>query len=597
MPAEPDVRRLSRRIGLVSGGVLVLAVVVLGELAAGVADRALVTAARWRLSMNAEAVRPEAEAVLVAADEARPAAFEALVAAAAGRDAVRVTLFDRGGAVLADSADRADPTAKQGEPEEVAAARSGRFGFAVRELPSRGHRGAYVATQVRRGSDLLGVLRVSDESDLIDGPRTSIRVAQLACIAIGGLLIALATSRLVRPYARGIERITATARALARGDFDHELTGEDVAPFQELDAALGAVAHAGRERAEAGASDRHKVVAILGAMVEGVLAVDAEQRILLVNGAAARILQLSSSRPDGKPVSEVTRVPEITAILASVLAGGTTEHGELRVVGPPRDRWVELHATPLRAHDGAAGGAVLVLHDVTDLRRLEAVRRDFVANVSHELKTPITAIRGLIETCLDDPAMDQATRERFLARSREQALRLSTLVTDLLTLSRVESGEPVREPLRIDLRAPVGDAVAALRALAEDKGITIDCRLDQEPVLVLGDGELLRLVATNLLDNAVKYTPRGGHVAVRVDRTATHARLEVEDDGIGIEPKHVDRIFQRFYRVDKARSRELGGTGLGLSIVRHVCLVHGGDVGVDSTLGRGSTFRVRIPLV
>lgn len=589
-------RRLRRRIGLVSGAVLVLAVVVLGELAAGVAESALVIAARSRLAVNADAILPEADAVLVAADAARPAAFDALVAAATGRDAVRVTVFDRNGAVLADSAERVGLAANESEREEVIAARSERFGFAVREVPRRGHRGAYVATQVRRGSDVHGVLRLADESDLIDWPRTAIRVAQLACIAVGGLLIALATSRLARHFERGIECVTAVARALARGDFEPELTPKDAAPFEELGAALSAVARAGRERAEAGASDRHKVVAILGAMVEGVLAVDAEQRILLVNGAAARILQLSSSRPDGKRVSEVTRVPEIHAILASVLAGGTTEHGELRVVGPPRDRWVELHATPLRAHDGAAGGAVLVLHDVTELRRLEAVRRDFVANVSHELKTPITAIRGLIETCLDDPAMVQATRERFLARSREQAMRLSTLVTDLLTLSRVESGEPVREPLRIDLRVPVGDAVAALRALAEDKGITIDCRLDQAPVTVLGDVELLRLVASNLLDNAVKYTPRGGHITVRVDRTTTHAQLEVEDDGIGIEPKHLDRIFQRFYRVDKARSRELGGTGLGLSIVRHVCLAHGGDVGVDSTPGRGSTFCVRIPL-
>ncbi len=589
-------QRLSRRIGLVSAAVLVLAVVVLGELAAGVADLALAIAARSRLAVNAEALLPEASAVLVAQDETRPAAFAALAAKATGRDAVRVTVFDGNGAVLADSAERVGLAANESEREELVAARSERFGFAVRDVPRRGQRGAYLATVVFRGSDALGVLRLADESDRIDAPRTAIRVAQLACIAIGGLLILLATSRLARPYARGIERITAMARAVSRGEFDDDLAPEDAAPFQDLAAALSAVARAGRERAEAGASDRHKVVAILGAMVEGVLAVDAEQRILLVNGAAAKILQLSSSRPDGKRVSEVTRVPEITAILGSVLAGRTTEHGELRVVGPPRDRWVELHATPLRAHDGGAGGAVLVLHDVTELRRLEGVRRDFVANVSHELKTPITAIRGLIETCLDDPAMDPVTRERFLARSREQALRLSALVTDLLTLSRVESGEPVREPLRIDLRAPVGDAVAALRALAEDKGITIDCNFDQEAVTVLGDGELLRLVASNLLDNAVKYTPRGGHIAVRVDRSATHARLEVEDDGIGIEPKHVDRIFQRFYRVDKARSRELGGTGLGLSIVRHVCLAHGGDVGVDSTPGRGSTFRVRIPL-
>ena len=269
---------------------------------------------------------------------------------------------------------------------------------------------------------------------------------------------------------------------------------------------------------------------------------------------------------------------------------------DLRVVAPPRDRHVELHATPLRDADGDLVGAVLVLHDVTDLRRLEAIRREFVANVSHELKTPITAIRGMVETVLDDEGMDPIFRHRFLVRIREQSFRLSELVTDLLTLSRIESEALVGEMAVLDLRGPIRQSLDALQPLADGKDIRVSVDLPDEPVPVLGEAEALRLVFGNLLENAIEFTPAGRRVSLRLAVAERDAIAEVVDEGIGIEPKHVDRIFQRFYRVDQARARELGGTGLGLSIVRHVCIAHRGEVQVDSRPGVGSTFRVRLPL-
>src|SRR5690606_30086121 len=244
----------------------------------------------------------------------------------------------------------------------------------------------------------------------------------------------------------------------------------------------------------------------------------------------------------------------------------------------------------------AVAGAVVMLNDVTELRRLEAIRREFVANVSHELKTPITAIRGLVETVLDDEEMPADTRRDFVARIKDQSLRLSTLVTDLLTLSRLESGGELRELAPIDLRPSVRDSVTALAGMAEAKRIRVHTDLPEYPVRVLGDVESLRLLINNLFDNAIKYTPAGGEVTLRVGIEDTVARLDVIDNGIGIEPKDQERIFQRFYRVDKARSRELGGTGLGLAIVKHVCFAHGGEVGVQSVPGSGSTFSVRLPL-
>jgi two-component system phosphate regulon sensor histidine kinase PhoR len=257
---------------------------------------------------------------------------------------------------------------------------------------------------------------------------------------------------------------------------------------------------------------------------------------------------------------------------------------------------VEMHASPLRDGDGHLVGAVVVLHDITELGRLEAVRRDFIGNVSHELKTPITAIRGLVETMIDDREMDQEIRDRFLGRISEQPQRLSTLVTDLLALSRLESeGAPLERSL-VDLRDVVATAARGLLSSAEELGVVVEVESPDSPLYIRGDEEILRQVASNLLDNALKYTPAGGRVWLRLHEDRALAVLEVEDTGIGIEPEHQARLFERFYRVDKARSRELGGTGLGLSIVKHVALVHGGDVSVESAPGRGSTFRVTIPL-
>lgn len=236
------------------------------------------------------------------------------------------------------------------------------------------------------------------------------------------------------------------------------------------------------------------------------------------------------------------------------------------------------------------------LRDVERSRRLEIVRRDFVANVSHELKTPVTAIRGLVETILDDPQMPENTKARFLGKIKGQCTRLSTLVTDLLALSRLESQDREETHVYVDLRDPIQESTQALTLNGEKKNIRVNILLPEAAVRVRGDEEALRQAVDNLLDNAVKYTPAGGQIWVRLMSSQSLATVEVEDTGIGIENQAQERIFERFYRVDRARSRALGGTGLGLSIVKHVALSHSGSVHVDSTLGQGSTFRINLPL-
>jgi two-component system phosphate regulon sensor histidine kinase PhoR len=288
-------------------------------------------------------------------------------------------------------------------------------------------------------------------------------------------------------------------------------------------------------------------------------------------------------------------VPEVSEALLRTIREGADRSAEVVLPGRPEDQVLELRSSPMRGARGEVDGAVVVVHDVTRLRRLEVVRRDFVANVSHELKTPLTAIRGLVETLLDDQDMDEGTRRRFLGKVHRQVQRLSALVADLLTLSRVESGQAAFERVPLDVRNPVRESVRALLGEAQAKSLDLQVELPMEPAMVRGDTEALRQVVDNLVSNAIKYTPERGRITLRVRQDGTATTIEVHDTGIGIAPRDRERIFERFYRVDKARSREVGGTGLGLAIVKHVVQALGGQVGVESTLGRGSTFRVTFP--
>jgi two-component system phosphate regulon sensor histidine kinase PhoR len=331
-------------------------------------------------------------------------------------------------------------------------------------------------------------------------------------------------------------------------------------------------------------------------MVEGVVAVDARERVIHMNGPAGEILGADPAASLGQPLGTVTRVREIPDVLSDTLRSGVPRSREIHLPGVGGTRMLEVHSAPIRGAGREGAGAVVVLHDVTELRRLEGVRRDFVANVSHELKTPLTVVRATVETMLEDPAMDPEMRARFLQKMRVQTDRLTSIVTDLLSLARIESATegPELEPL--DLREPSKESFRALAPSAEARRLRMEIDLPDQPVPIRGDRASLRLAIDNLLDNAVKYTPPGGRVRLHLFTRDGEAVVEVEDTGIGIDPRHGERVFERFYRVDKARSRDLGGTGLGLSIVRNAMVVHGGRVEYESEPGAGSVFRLFLPL-
>ena len=407
-----------------------------------------------------------------------------------------------------------------------------------------------------------------------------------------GILVATAAVSLIFSllFSSRINRVKWFAQRAAAGDFT-PLEGAARDELTDLaDAVGGMVAELGRT-IHTLTDERNRSAAILGSMVEGVAVVSGDERILYCNQAFEQILELPQGSSQGKKLVEGLRQAELVTAVRQVLPGGDEVTGEVEV-GTVRRRSFSVTAAPVRA--AGASSAVLVLHDITELRRLERVRRDFVANVSHEFKTPLTAIQGFAETLLGGALDDKANRKRFMEIIREHAQRLARLTDDLLKLSRIEAGRLELESRPVSVAALVNGCVETARLKAESKGLRLAVQVPEGLPAVRGDAVQLGEVLQNLVDNALQYTPPGGRIDVTAYSNGQEVIFTVADTGIGIPEADLERIFERFYRVDAARSREAGGTGLGLSIARHIVDAHGGRIWVESAVGQGSRFRFSI---
>lgn len=396
----------------------------------------------------------------------------------------------------------------------------------------------------------------------------------LAVTAAAGLAaLAFITDRMTRP----LRRITRAVSRIAAGQHEVRVPDEEILELGELAESLNLMAADLGARIEEARRERRTLETILAAMEEGVVLFDEEQTVRYANAAAGRLLGAEPT---------FLRGPHPFQRLVADAREGLDAEGEVEVGVPARV--IRASAIPIASR----GEVLLVLRDVTTARRVEAMRRDFVANASHELKTPAASIQASAETLERAMADDPEAAVRFAGRLRHDAQRLARIVSDLLDLSRLESERPALQPVRLD--TVVAEEVARLRPDASEAGLSVS--VQATPVTVPGSAKDLGLLTRNLLDNAIRYTPRGGRVRVEVDADDGRAELTVRDTGIGIPTRDLPRIFERFYRVDRARSRETGGTGLGLSIARHVVEQHGGRIRAESELGRGSTFRVTLPL-
>jgi two-component system phosphate regulon sensor histidine kinase PhoR len=395
-----------------------------------------------------------------------------------------------------------------------------------------------------------------------------------------------------RSVALRIRRLKQFAERAAAGDFSPLERDYSHDQLADLSGALGRTVAGLGNNIHTLTDERNRSSAILGSMVEGVAVVAGDERILYCNWAFEQILELPEGSSQGRTLVEALRQADLVALVRQALLGVEELTGEVEV-GTVRRRNFSVTAAPVRA--AGANGAVLVLHDITELRRLERVRRDFVANVSHEFKTPLTAIQGFAETLLSGALDDKTNRVRFVEIIREHARRLARLTDDLLKLSRIEAGRLELEIRPIRVEALVNGCVETARLNAKTRGLEIHVDLQENAPAVRGDGAQLGEVLQNLLDNAVQYTPSGGKIEVQARSNEREVIFTVTDTGIGIPESDLERIFERFYRVDAARSREAGGTGLGLAIARHIVDAHGGRIWVESAIGQGSRFHFSIP--
>jgi len=333
--------------------------------------------------------------------------------------------------------------------------------------------------------------------------------------------------------------------------------------------------------------DHDRIEAVFTAIRDGIIALDSEGKVTLLNRSTEALLSVSAGDWLGKSLRDVCDNAVLVKLAGSALSGDVSETGILNHRGRTLEAYATLVAAPTRA--------VLVIHDVTAMRQLESVRQDFVANVSHELKTPLTSIRAYVETLLDGGLGDEAVNIQFLRKVEVNAARLSTLISDLLTLSRIESATAISESVTLDAAKILQEAHQNLLGAAESAGIRLQLEVVQEPLEVTGDAEALEQTFNNLIHNAIQYTEPGGQVNITGSRDGNRVRIEVKDTGIGIPASDLPRIFERFYRVDKARSRERGGTGLGLSICKHYVQSLDGEIDVESEVGVGSSFVVQFP--
>jgi two-component system phosphate regulon sensor histidine kinase PhoR len=509
--------------------------------------------------------------------------------------ATRITLIHGDGRVWADS--DADPLKTENHsdrPEFIQALREG-LGTSIRYSPTLGLPMVYVASPVKEiGSTSSGVVRVAVPLSAVQSRIDLFQRMTAPAAAIFALLLALYTWVLVGRYRRPLQNISDAAQRFASGEMSHRLNTGISAEFRDLAVALNETAAGLENRIATITLQRNQLESVLTSMVEGVIAVDREQRLLMVNRAAAGMLAIDPSPALGRLLSETTRNPDLTRFTERLMRERRTIETEL-IIGD--DRHFQTHGTPLIDASGRDFGALVVMNDVTKLKRLETIRRDFAANVSHEMRTPLTAVKGFVETLQDGAIADPDAAHRFLDIIARHIDRLNATIEDLLQLARIELDVETSqiELTPASVKTVLEDAVRTIADKADEKKIPVqlDCADDLTASL---NPPLLERAVTNLIDNAINHSESGRPVKVMARMEKDEVVLQVIDQGCGIAARHQPRLFERFYRVDTDRSRKLGGTGLGLALVKHITLAHRGRVSVSSKPGEGSTFRIHLPV-
>jgi len=512
------------------------------------------------------------------------------------KTSTRFTVVLPDGTVVGDSEENPEQMEKHDTRPEIAVALNGKTGSAIRYSNTLQIDLLYVASPIYSDNQLLAIVRAAVPVTSIDETLDDVFIR----IALGGFIVALLAAMVSlyvsRRISRPLEELKAGAEHFASGDFSHILPAPETEEVKGLSDAMNQMASQLDDRIKTIDRQRNEQQAVLASMTEGVLAIDTSEKIISINKAAERLFRIESKNIIGKNVLEVVRNADLLKLIDNALKATQTIESEI-TLDTNGERYLQAHGTPLRDSRDQRIGVLIVLNDLTRIRRLESMRKDFVANVSHELKTPITSIIGFVETLKEGAVEHPEDARKFLDIIARQSDRLNAIVDDILSLSRIEEGSDKGEILfeERNINNVVKSAIQACELKASEKSIKIDidCRADiTHPI----NGQLIEQAIVNLIDNAVKYSDNGNPILVFCDRKDHEIIIGVRDNGTGIKREHLPRLFERFYRVDKARSRKIGGTGLGLAIVKHIALAHNGTVSVESTLGQGSTFTIHLPV-
>jgi two-component system phosphate regulon sensor histidine kinase PhoR len=531
--------------------------------------------------------------------------FDALAKRLEQPAGARVTFIGYGGKVLGDSEREPERMDNHLRRSEIVQAAQHGTGYSVRHSDTAGRMTMYVAVAIVEGGQTNGFVRLSRSLDEVEatigGLWKGIILATLALFALAGLLSYRVAHRLTRP----LEHITGLAKQITLMNYN---TRVDIGAKDEI-GQLGQVMNRMADSLELQMNrvqeDENRLKSVLDTMISGVVLIDKEDRIMLLNRQAEDILGFAAKELLGKKYKEAKLQQELRDMIEECVGKKQHIRDEI-VLYFPQERVLEVNMVPMRQLEKDQAGIVIVLHDMTAVRRLERMRSEFVANVSHELKTPVAAVQGFAETLLAGALNDSETAKSFLRIIYDESTRLNRLIGDILDLSKIESKRVRLQFTPVHLQSFAQTTADMLKSEADKKRIELEVEINED-LYIEADEDRLRQILLNLLDNGVHYTPEGGKVRIKAfpmagsgnsgDHVEEKVVITVKDTGIGIPKKDLPRIFERFYRVDKARSRGSGGTGLGLSIVKHLVELHHGTIRVESRVGTGTSFIIELPII
>ncbi|MNH86821.1 Alkaline phosphatase synthesis sensor protein PhoR [compost metagenome] len=514
----------------------------------------------------------------------------------------RITYVREDGKVLADSDENPLQMDNHLNRPEIGDAKQHGVGYKIRYSETLKQNMLYAAIPVKNETKVIGYLRMSISLEQVDSTVIQLWYFLIIGLAVLFLIAGYVSYRIARSVTRPIERITSVAKHITNMDYKARVESHNKDEIGQLGLAINQMADSLQLQMNRILENEGRLKGVLENMVSGVLMIDRDERIVLLNPSAEEILGFSAQELLGKKYNEAKQQYEFTKMIQECL--DVREHiRDEMVFYYPAERILEINLSPISQADEEWSGVLIVLHDITAVRRLERMRSEFVANVSHELKTPIAAVKGFAETLLAGALNDKETAKSFLQIIFDESERLNRLIGDILELSKIESR---RIPLHfspVDLHDFISKSLSMMNAEADKKHIELSMQVDKDTYLE-ADEDRLRQIFINLLSNGINYTQEGGKVKIRVEplvfnKDGDHERLKivVSDTGIGIPKKDLPRIFERFYRVDKARSRSSGGTGLGLSIVKHLVELHKGTIRVDSEVGVGTKITIELPVI